>query len=88
MNENPYKSLAERLDALPNGFPPTADGAELRLLVYLYTPEQAALAALCIIHATHTLVFDPPKAREYGLAALEQAQQLDNPAAEARAVTR
>ncbi len=38
MNENPYKSLAERLDALPNGFPPTADGAELRLLVYLYTP--------------------------------------------------
>ncbi len=43
--ENPYKRLAERLDALPNGFPPTADGAELRLLEKLFTPEEAALAA-------------------------------------------
>lgn len=45
MRDNPYKRLAERLDALPNGFPPTADGAELRLLAYLFTPEEAALAA-------------------------------------------
>ena len=45
MNENPYKCLAERLDALPNGFPPTDDGAELRLLAKLFTPEEAALAA-------------------------------------------
>ncbi|MBM3127827.1 MAG: 4Fe-4S ferredoxin [Chloroflexi bacterium] len=42
---NPYKLLAERLDALPNGFPPTDDGAELRLLAKLFTPEEAALAA-------------------------------------------
>jgi len=42
---NSYKRLAERLDALPNGFPPTDDGAELRLLAKLYTPQEAALAA-------------------------------------------
>lgn len=45
MTPNPYKLLAERLDALPNGFPPTEDGAELRLLAKLFTPEEAALAA-------------------------------------------
>jgi Fe-S-cluster-containing hydrogenase component 2 len=42
---NPYRRLANRLDGLPNGFPPTADGAELRLLAKIYTPEEAALAA-------------------------------------------
>jgi len=45
MIKDPYKSLAERLDALPNGFPPAPEGAELRLLEKLYTPEEAALAA-------------------------------------------
>jgi Na+-translocating ferredoxin:NAD+ oxidoreductase subunit B len=40
-----YKKLAQRLDALPNSFPPTDDGAELRLLAYLFTPEEAELAA-------------------------------------------
>lgn len=46
MNEtSPYKRLAERLDALPNGFPATEDGAEIRVLEALFTPEQAALAA-------------------------------------------
>ena len=45
MTNNPYKALAERLDALPNGFPPTEDGVELRLLAHIFTPEEAALAA-------------------------------------------
>jgi electron transport complex protein RnfB len=40
-----YKELATRLDALPNGFPPTQDGAELRLLAALFSPEEAILAA-------------------------------------------
>jgi Na+-translocating ferredoxin:NAD+ oxidoreductase subunit B len=44
MND-PYRLLAERLDALPNGFPSTPDGAELRLLAKLFTLEEAALAA-------------------------------------------
>ena len=38
MNDAVYKKLAERLDALPNGFPPTEDGAELRLLAKIFTP--------------------------------------------------
>ena len=32
MKDDPFKRLAERLDALPNGFPPTDDGVEFRLL--------------------------------------------------------
>jgi electron transport complex protein RnfB len=45
MDQTPYQQLAARLNSLPSGFPATADGAELRLLEYLYTPEEAALAA-------------------------------------------
>jgi electron transport complex protein RnfB len=40
-----YKQLAEKLNALPNGFPPTDDGRELKLLAKIFTPEQAELAA-------------------------------------------
>jgi Pyruvate/2-oxoacid:ferredoxin oxidoreductase delta subunit len=45
MEKSSYKKLAERLDALPNGFPPTADGVELRMLARLFTPEEAELAS-------------------------------------------
>lgn len=45
MEKTAYKQLAERLDALPNGFPPTEDGVELRLLARLFTPEEAELAS-------------------------------------------
>jgi ferredoxin len=45
MSQEEYKKLAERLDALPNGFPPTQDGAELRLLAKLFTSEEAQLAS-------------------------------------------
>jgi len=45
MPPEPYKLLAERLDALPNGFPPTPDGSELRLLARLFTVEEALLAS-------------------------------------------
>ena len=43
--QNPYERLAKTLDTLPNGFPPTSDGSELRLLAKLYTPEEADLAS-------------------------------------------
>ncbi len=46
MDTTAYKQLAERLDSLPNGFPPTDDGRELKLLAKLFTPEEAELAAL------------------------------------------
>lgn len=45
MEMESYPRLAQRLDSLPNGFPATADGSELRLLAYLFTPEEAELAA-------------------------------------------
>jgi Na+-translocating ferredoxin:NAD+ oxidoreductase subunit B len=40
-----YRKLARRLDELPNGFPATADEAELRLLAGLFSPAEAELAA-------------------------------------------
>jgi electron transport complex protein RnfB len=39
-----YRRLAQTLDSLPNGFPSTGDGSELRLLAKLFTPEEARLA--------------------------------------------
>lgn len=45
MDNNPYQNLAKRLDALPNGFPASADGVELQILARLFTPEEADLAA-------------------------------------------
>jgi len=44
MDNNAYLRLAKKLDALPNGFPATPDGAELRLLEKIFTPEEANLA--------------------------------------------
>ncbi len=46
MNEDIYRKLAQRLDAIPNGFPVTESGAELRLLAKIFTPEEAALASV------------------------------------------
>ena len=45
MANSPYQSLADRLNSLPSGYPPTDDGAELRILEKLFTPDEAALAA-------------------------------------------
>jgi len=39
-----YRNLAEQLNRIPNGFPPTASGVELKLLAKLFSPEQARLA--------------------------------------------
>lgn len=40
-----YHALAQRLDALPNGYPATESGVELRILERLFTVEEAELAA-------------------------------------------
>ena len=40
-----YRTLAQRLDAIPNGFPATESGVEFRLLARLFTPQEAALAS-------------------------------------------
>jgi len=44
MSQNIYKKLARKLDAIPNGFPETESGIELKILAKIYTPEEAALA--------------------------------------------
>ncbi|MEA3462358.1 MAG: hypothetical protein U9R49_10795 [Bacteroidota bacterium] len=44
MNNN-YEKLANELDRIPNGFPRTKSGVELKLLAKLFTPEDVALAS-------------------------------------------
>jgi electron transport complex protein RnfB len=46
MPDDVYRRLAQRLDAIPNGFPSTESGAELRLLAKIFTPEEAELASV------------------------------------------
>ena len=45
MSMEAYRKLALHLDALPNGFPPTESGVELRILERIFSPEDAELAA-------------------------------------------
>jgi Na+-translocating ferredoxin:NAD+ oxidoreductase subunit B len=45
MSEDNYRELAVALDRLPNGFPSTESGVELRLLKKIFSLEEAALAA-------------------------------------------
>ena len=44
MTEDIYKELAQHLDKMPIGYPPTESGVEIRLLKHVFTPEQAKLA--------------------------------------------
>jgi Pyruvate/2-oxoacid:ferredoxin oxidoreductase delta subunit len=49
--EDVYRSLAERLDAIPNGFTAAESGADLQLLKKIFAPEEAGLAA--VMRLTH-----------------------------------
>jgi len=40
-----YQKLAEELDRIPNGYPKTESGVELKLLAKLFNPEEAKLAS-------------------------------------------
>lgn len=42
-NKDPYEQLAHVLDTLPNGFPATENGIEIRLLKKIFTPDEAEL---------------------------------------------
>jgi ferredoxin len=44
METDSYQKLAQHLDKLPGGFPPSDSGVELHLLKRLFTPEEAELA--------------------------------------------
>ncbi len=45
-NKDVYRKLAQRLDAIPNGFPPTESGVELELLAKMFTPQEAAVTSV------------------------------------------
>ena len=45
-----YRRLADRLSRMPNGFPRSKSGLELRLLAKMFTPEQATLGAVMRLH--------------------------------------
>lgn len=42
--DNIYEKLADALNSLPNGFPRTKTGSDIKLLKFLYTPDEAELA--------------------------------------------
>ncbi len=44
MPEDVFGQLADALDRLPNGFPRTDSGIEVRILTKIFSPEEAALA--------------------------------------------
>ncbi len=46
MLDDCYVRLAERLNAIPHGFPATETGVELQLLAKIFTPQEAALGAV------------------------------------------
>jgi Na+-translocating ferredoxin:NAD+ oxidoreductase subunit B len=46
MSDDIYRTLAQQLDAIPNGFPATESGAELRFLEKLFTLEEALLGGV------------------------------------------
>ena len=39
-----YRELQKHLDRLPDGYPPTESGTDIRLLKYVFTPEEARVA--------------------------------------------
>lgn len=55
MSQDVYERLAQKLDALPNGFPRTESGIELRILRKIFTEDEAEIA--CSLK----LVPEPPE---------------------------
>ena len=46
MEKNIYAVLAKRLDELPNGFPATESGVELRILQKIFSPDEAEMTLM------------------------------------------
>jgi len=59
MDKAVYRQLAQRLDALPNGFPATESGIELDLLAQLFTASEAELVSqLKLVYETPEQIAD------------------------------
>lgn len=46
MTDEVYRRLAKRVDEIPNGFPATESGIELKLLAKMFSPQEAHLASV------------------------------------------
>lgn len=77
MDEELYQKLAQHLDNLPGGFPPTESGVELRILRRLFSSEETELA----LHLT--LIPEEPRviARRAKLSREDAVQRLEQMAA-------
>ena len=73
MTERIYQRLAQHLDSLPGGFPPTDSGVEIRILKKLFAPAEAEFALYL------TLIPEEPRvvARRAGIAVSSAEQRLE-----------
>ena len=73
MTDTAYKKLATVLDTLPNGFPATENGVEIKLLKLIFSPDEAEL--FCHLRLT----FETPDqiAKRTGLPLEGLAEKLD-----------
>ena len=78
MNSKPdvYKELQRHLDKMPVGYPATASGVELRLLKFLFTPEQAEIA-LGLDHKFRTAVQIHERVKNLGISPDELETRLE-----------
>jgi len=74
MTSDVYEKLAKHLDDLPSGYPRTKNGAEMRILRRLFTPEEAELAVhISLIEETAEVI-----ARRARIPVKEAARILEN----------
>ncbi|MHA1156387.1 MAG: hypothetical protein ACTSQK_09790 [Candidatus Heimdallarchaeota archaeon] len=70
---SPYEKLAKLLNQMPNGFAPTEDGTHLRVLEWIFTPEEAEIACKM------KLIKEPVKkiAKRVKMSIKEMAEKLE-----------
>ena len=71
-----YKNLQKHLDSMPVGYPATKSGVELRLLKFLFTPEQAEIA-LGLDHRFKTVKQIHERVKHLGKSVEELASRLE-----------
>ena len=74
MSELVYEQLADALDKLPNGFPRTPSGVEIRILKKIFSPEEAALA--CQLGGTYEPLDNSPNGT--GCRSIKPASSFSN----------
>ncbi len=72
MGDEVYRRLAQKLDAIPNGFPATASGVELELLGEIFSEDEARIAGAMRLGAEPVSGI----ARRAGVAEAEAARTL------------